>query len=86
MLKNYLLIYSEQLATEMDKTNFTKLYETQYGWIGRIGGHEFESYYYITTNQKLTSKLLGIKLAKADVENIMNSDGGIRCETSNFNC
>lgn len=59
----------------MDKLNFKIIYETQYGWIGSIGGHEFESFYFITVSQNICSKQVGIKLAKSDVENIMNSNG-----------
>lgn len=59
----------------MDKLNFKIIYETQYGWIGSIGGREFESFYFITVSQNICSKQVGIKLAKSDVENIMNSNG-----------
>ena len=61
----------------MDKSSFRKIYETQYGWIGSIGGHEFESFYFITVSQSICSKQVGIKLAKSDVENIMNSNGEV---------
>ena len=40
----------------MDKSSFKRIYETKYGWVGRIGGKEYETFYFITVSQGIVSK------------------------------
>ena len=59
----------------MAKSMFKKIYDTKFGWVARIGGKEYESFYFITLSQGVVSKEIGIKLTKHDVERITASNG-----------
>ena len=59
----------------MDKSSFKRIYETKYGWIGRIGGKEYETFYFITVSQGIVSKEIAFRLTKLDVEKIITSNG-----------
>ena len=52
----------------MDKSSFKRIYETKYGWVGRIGGKEYETFYFITVSQGIVSKEIAFRLTKLDVE------------------
>ncbi len=59
----------------MDESMFKKIYDTKYGWVAKIGGKEYESFYFITVNQSVVSKKIGIRLTKTEVEKIIASNG-----------
>lgn len=59
----------------MDQSMFKKIYDTKFGWIARVGGKEYESFFFITVSQELVSKKIAVKLTKHDVERIIDSAG-----------
>lgn len=59
----------------MEKFPFTSLHDTPYGCIARLGGKEFESFYYVTVSQGIVSKKIAVHLTKDEAERIISSDG-----------
>lgn len=59
----------------MNENDFEKIYETQYGWIGRIGGKEHEAFYFVTVSQGVISNKIGIRLSKSEIAKIIDSNG-----------
>lgn len=62
----------------VDEASFKKIYDTKYGWIGRIGGEEYEAFYFITVSQRVVSSKIGIGLSKLEVAKIIESNGDLR--------
>ena len=54
---------------------FEKIFESKYGWIGKLGGSQYESFYLIVQNQRAVSGTIAVEITKRDAENIIASGG-----------
>ena len=59
----------------IEASAFEKTFESKYGWIGKLGGSQYESFYLIVQNQRAVSGTIAVEITKHDAENIIASGG-----------
>ncbi|MEE1086008.1 MAG: hypothetical protein U0L05_02380 [Schaedlerella sp.] len=59
----------------IEKSCFTKVFESKYSWIGKRGRSEYTAYYLIVQDQRAVSSSIAICITNEEVDRIIASKG-----------